>query len=910
MRILEQLKSLLRNTTRKAQVEQDLDDEVRSYLDITVDEKVARGVSPDEALREARIEMGGIEQLKEEVRAVRLGTSFETSWQDFRFALRLLAKTPGFTAVVILSLGLGVGANTAIFSLVNGLMMKSLPVEQPEQLVLYSDGRARGFISGQSGRWNIFSYPLYRSFRESRKSFADVAAFRTHLDRLSLRPQGADVGDVAQLAWGRLVSGNYFSVLGVKAAFGRTLTVADEDLAASPGAVLSFDYWKRRYDDGPSAVGRVMNINGVPVTVVGVAPAEFFGESLESQLADIWLPLTLQPRIMQRDSALEDAETSWLNLIGRLKPGATMAQAQAEVNVTLQQFLVELAGTSVAKERQQELQRSHVVLTPGAGGVSALRGRYSRPLQILLAVVGFVLLIACANVANLLLSRAAAREKEMSMRLALGAKRSRLLRQLLTESVLLACLGGVLGVLLSGWIARALVAGVSTGDRMVPLNISPDGRVLGFTLAVCALTAILFGLAPALRASRVDVMTALKGSSTAVSGRSRLGLTRGFVIAQVALSLPLLVGAALFVQTLRQLRFQDFGFSHEHVLEVGIDPSIAGYKPDHLGPLYRALLDRVHAVPGVRIASLSQYSPMSGDNWSGQVQVEGYTPPPRQGANCQWVWVGPRYAETQGMTLLLGRDLGERDTENSRKVAVVNESFARRYLAGQNPIGRHFSLKDNIEIVGVVKDFKFNDPRQEVWPVAFMPLVQSSFTPARFARYIEVRTLGDPLGVAANVREALNEVAPNLPVTGIKTLSQQVDAALGRESLIAGVSTSFAVLALLLACIGLYGVVSYAVAGRTKEIGVRMALGACRPNILTIVLREALMLALIGVGIGLATSMALAGAVSSQLYGLKPTDPYTMVGASLLLIAAAGLAGFMPAHRASRVDPMTTLRVE
>jgi predicted permease len=823
----------------------------------------------------------------------------------------MLAKNPGFTAVVILSLGLGIGANTAIFSLVNALMMKSLPVEQPERLVLYSDGRARGFISGQSGRWSIFPYPLYRHLRSQQKSFEDLAAFRTMLDRLSVRPQSAAGGEVPQLAWGRLVSGNYFSVLGVKAASGRILAPEDERLAAAPVAVLSFEYWKRRFQGSPSLVGQVMNMNGVLVTIVGVAPAEFFGESLESQLADVWLPLTLQPSIMPRKSALEEAETSWLNLIARLKPGVTMAQAQAEVNVTFRQFLAGLAGASLTQEQQQELQRDHVVLTSGAGGVSALRSRYSRHLQILLAVVGFVLLIACANVANLLLCRVAAREREISMRVALGAGRGRLLRQLLTESVLLACLGGALGVLLSGWMARALVAGVSTGDRTVPLNISPDVRVLAFTLAVCAFTAILFGLAPAVRALRVDVMTALKGSATAVSGRSRWGLARVFVVAQVALSLPLLVAAALFVQTLRQLRFQDFGFSHEQVLEVGIDPSIAGYKPDQVGALYRTLLSRVQAVPGVRVASLSLYSPMSGDNWSGGVTVEGYTPPPQQGAYCQWVWVGPRYVETQGMTLLLGRDLSERDSEGSLNVAVVNQSFVRRYLPERNPIGRHFSLgKNNIQIVGVVKDFKFNDPRQEVWPVAFMPLVQSSFTPSRFARYLEVRALGDPLSVAATVREALKQVAPNLPVTGIRTLSQQVSAALGREKLIAGISGSFAVLAVLLACIGLYGVVSHAVARRTKEIGVRMALGASQANILSMVMREALWLSAAGVVAGLLASVGLAGAVSSLLYGLKPTDPLTLSGAALLLAAAAALAGFLPALRASHVDPATTLQAE
>jgi predicted permease len=914
MPIMKQLKSLLRNITRKAQVEQDLDDEIRSYLAMSVDEKILRGASHDEAVREARIEIGGAEQVKEEVRAVRLGTSFETVWQDTRFAARTLLKSPGVTSVVILSLALGIGANTAVFSLINALLMKPLPVQQPEQLVLFGDGQSRGFISGLHGRWSIFPYPLYQSVRARQKSFEDVAAFRTQLDRLNVRRYGAASGEAAQLAWGRLVSGNYFSVLGVRPVLGRALTAEDERVAA-PVAVLSFNYWQRRFQSSPSVVGKELNMNGVFVTVVGVAPAEFFGESVESELADVWLPLTLQPRAMQRKSALEEAETGWLNLIARLKPAVNMKQAEADVNVTLQQFVVQQAGAVVPKERREELRRSHIALTPGAGGVSLLRTGFSRPLYILLAIVGFVLLIACANVANLLLSRAAAREREMSMRLALGAGRKRLLRQLLTESLLLACLGGAAGVLASTWIVRLLVAGISTGDRAVPLDVSPDFKVLGFTLVVCLLIGLLFGLAPAVRAARVDVWPALKGSAPASRRRLRWGFAQTSVIAQVALSLPLLVGATLFVQSLRQLRLQDFGFSPERVLEVGIDPSIAGYKPDQLEALYRSLVDRVSRVSDVRVASVSHYSPMSGSNWSGGIAVEGYAPPPNSNAFSQWVWVGPRYVETLGMTLLLGRDLTERDTQSLRKVALVNESFVRQYLGGRDPVGRRFSfqsadLESDFEIVGVVRDLKFNDPRQQVWPVAFIPLGQAPFIPARYAEYLEVRTHGEPTSVAAAVREALRQVDPNLPVTGIKTLRQQVDEAVSRERLIAGLAGLFAVLALLLACIGLYGVLAYAVKRRTREIGVRMAVGARRADILKMVLREAFLLTLCGVGIGVAASLAVSGAVSAQLYGLKATDPGAIAGASLVLVAAAGLAGFLPAYSASRVNPMTTLRAE
>ncbi len=825
--------------------------------------------------------------------------------QDLRFAGRMLSRTPGFSAAVVLSLGLGIGAGTAIFTLINALMLKPLPVERPERLVLFSEGRARGFIGGQSGRWEIFSYPLYKHLRERQRSFEGVAAFRTHLDRLGVRGQG----DAAvEPAWGRMVSGNYFSVLGVKAALGRALAAADEDPAAMPVAVLSHDYWRRRHRADPSVVGRVMEMNGVFVTVVGVAPAGFFGESVESELADAWLPLTLQPRIMERPSALESDDVSWLNLIGRLRDGATLASAQADVSVAFQQFQLDRAGAALTAEQRQELERNHVELTSGAGGVSALRHHYSRALRILLAAVGVLLLIACANVASLLLARAAARRKEISMRLALGATRGRLVRQLLTESLLLAGLGGALGVLFSTWMVQALVAAVSTGERAVPLDTTPDAAVLGFALALCVSAALLFGLAPAWQATRVELAPALRGAPPA--GRARPRLARAFVVVQVALAVPLLAAGALLVQSLRQLGSQDFGFAHEQVLEVGIDPAIAGYGADRLPPLYGALLERVNAVAGVRAASLSLYSPMSGDNWSGLVEVEGYTPPPKQHAICQWVWAGPRYAETLGMKLLLGRDLNARDTSNSRPVALVNEAFARRYLAGRNPIGRRFIFQGEREIVGVVGDIKFNNPRQEVWPVAFIPLVQAPFLPARFARYLEVRAAGDPVQVAASVRQAIRQVDPRLPVTGIQTLSRQIGRTMDRERLIAAISAAFAAAAMLLACMGIYGTVSYAVARRTREIGVRMALGASRSGILRMVLHEAMALTAAGIAVGLAAAAALTRTLSSLLYGLEPGDSATLAGVALLLALTAAVAGFLPARRASRVDPGAALEAE
>jgi predicted permease len=602
--------------------------------------------------------------------------------------------------------------------------------------------------------------------------------------------------------------------------------------------------------------------------------------------------------------------------MGRLKTGVSLQQAQAGVDVALRQFLTARAGAHPSSEEQRNIQRSYIKLNPGGSGVSYLRFLYSRPLHILMAVVALVLLIACANVANILLSRAAARQKEISMRLAVGASRSRLVAQLLTESVLLGLLGGSVAVLFSAWGVNLLVSMVAGGTSSLPLNVTPDARVLGFTLAVSLFTGILFGLAPAYRTTGVDLAHSLKSGALGTSPGARWNLPKTLVVSQVALSLLLLVCAGLLVRTLRNLAKQDFGFNQEHVLEVGIDPHMAGYKQDQLNRLYQALLERVNALPSVRVASLSLYSPMSGTNWSGQISVQGYFPLPNEAADCQWVWVGPHYAETEGMTLLLGRDLGPGDTKDAPHVAVVNESFAQRYLAGQNPIGRRFSMDVpattyETEIVGVVKNFKFNSPWQEYWPVAFLPLAQEE-GPASYAAYIEIRTTADPTSIAGSVRRAIEELDKNLPVTSIGTLSEQVNERLNEERLIARLSSFFGLLALVLACVGLYGLLAYRVARRTNEIGIRMALGADQRQVLWMVLRESLVLVGVGVAIGLAMGFPATRFISSQLplYGVKPTDPATIAAATMVLAAVAVFAGYVPARRATKVDPMVALRYE
>jgi len=904
----------LRSLFRKNDVERELGDELRFHLERQIELNMRAGMPAREARSAALRSFGGVEQIKEECRDARGTELMETLLRDVRQAWRMLRKSPALTAVVVLSLGLGIGGNTAIFTLIDAVMLKALPVQRPGELVLFGDGSSRGFISGITGTWNIFPYPFYESVRKSDPSFQGIGAFRTEMDRLSVRSQGAN--QAAQVAWGRLVSGNYFSVLGVQARLGRTLRLEDERPNAQPAAVMSYAYWNHAFNRDPSVVGRVFNIIGVPVTVVGVAPPEFFGESVETPVADFWLPMTLIPRFMPGESPLEDAEVNWINLMGRLKPGVRLEQAQAGANVAFQQFLMKNAGTSLPAARRQERQQSRIVLTPGASGVSYLRFHYSEPLKILMALVGLVLLIACANVANVLLSRSAARRKEISMRLALGASRGRLIRQLLTESLLLAALGAGVGVVFATWGVNALVGMVAGSGDSLPLNVRPDTFILSFTVALSLLTGVVFGLVPALQATKLDLASSLKGGMSGSQPGIRSRLAKILVVSQVALSLPLLVGAVLFVQTLQKLETQDLGFNHQQVLEVGIDPVIAGYKTSQLNALYRSLLDRVERVPGVRMASLSLHSPMS-TNWSGSISVEGYTPPVNEYASAQWVTIGPRYCETEGMKLLLGRDIGSRDNESAPRVAVVNESFVHRYLGNQYPIGRRFSMdvpakRYDIEIVGVVKDFKFNEPRQEFWPVVFLPLLQLTDPNdrMRYASDLNVRTLGNPSTVASAIRKAVQDVDKNLPITGIATVKELLDEALTKERLIAKLSASFSLLSLVLASLGLYGVMSYAISRRTGEIGIRMAMGAGRGDVARMVVRETLLVACIGVSIGVTAAVAGTRLIEGQLFGLAATDPVTISLAAAVMIAVSLAAGYLPARRASRVDPMVALRHE
>ncbi len=827
---------------------------------------------------------------------------------DLRYGLRMLGKRPGFTLVAVLSLALGIGANTAIFTLINALLLRSLPVERPEELYLFGEGRMSGISMFEGDPvgvpYELISYPLYLEIRDHNQVFRDVCAFGSFTSTLSLRPNGAAAGAPAEQATGKVVSGNYFSVLGVKALLGRTL-VPDDDTpqGAHAVAVISYRYWRKEFSGDASVVGRVVDVNGTPFTVVGVTPSQFFGETLESGPADIWMPITMQPQVMLQESFLQKGNVYWLHVLGRLKPGVTKQQAQAAVTLQLQQYLTQQAGSHLSNEVRQDISQARIDLMAGGKGISQLRRRASEPLHILMALVGVVLLISCANVANLLIERAARRQKEISMRLALGASRWRLIRQLLTESVLLAVLGGAAGLLFAAWGTSVILALVSRQNSYLPLSADPDLLVLGFTLVISLGTGVLFGLAPALRATRTDLTSALKeGARTLAGHTSHFGLAK------------LLVGAGLFVRSLQNLHGQDLGFDRENVLLVGIDPRVAGYQPSQLPSLYRLLQDRVSGLPGVRSASLSLTGLVSGSMRSESISVQGYTSRRGEDTNVQINLVAPRYFETVGMRLLLGREIGFRDTESSAKIAVINETMARYFFPNQNPLGRRFGFGDrnhsgDIEVVGVVRDAKYNSLREKPTRMVYCLVVQMTGG-ERYLYDMEVRTKSDPATMAAGVRRAIAEIDKSLPLTQVTTLTEQVDRSLSQERLVARLSSFFGLLALLLACIGLYGIMAFAVVRRTNEIGVRMALGARASDVLWMVLREALLLVGAGTVIGLPVALASSRLIASQLFGLTPADPLTISVATLMLAGVATLACYLPARRASRVEPMLALRYE
>ncbi len=908
---------------RREQFDSDLREELRLHRELREQDEIDRGLSPEDAHYAAQQRFGNDLLLREESRDLWRWNWVENLFHDVRFGLRQLGRNPGFTSVVALSLALGIGVNTAIFSLINAVMLRTLPVKAPERLVFLDRAGRVGedleAVSSDNGSENEspFSYPAYEEFRAHADAFSSLFGF------VSLGKSHMNIDGQASLADGELVTGDYFPGLGVSPVLGRTITREDAKPGAPRAAVISYNYWVRQFGRNPAVVGKGVMVDGVSFTIVGVTPPEFFGLQ-PGRSVDVWVPLVEETRLLPYGMSstpggralFTSRDWWWLIIAGRLRPGVTAQQATAQLDVLFRQSVT--AGRKVALDPKDNL---HIRLQPAARGLAILRQQFSKPLWILMIIVGVVLLIACANVATLLVARATVRQKEIAVGLSMGALRARLVRQLLTESVLLAGFGGLLGLLFAFWGSHTLALLMSEGSHPLELNVQPDARVLAFTAAVSVLTGILFGLAPALRATRVDLTPALKSSAGAISAlgqRARWGLGKSLVVAQVALSLPLLMGAGLFVQTLGNLQSRNLGFDQHRLLLFGIDPSKDGYQGERLHDFCGQLLARLQALPGVRSATVSEVTLVSGTQDQMPIAVEGYKPKPGESMGVDWNNVGPSFFATMGIRMVLGRDIDGRDTSTAPKVAVVNEAFARRFLDGRNPLGYKIDLKNPFsevpekvlvyEVVGMVQDSTYASVRDESHPTVYVPFDQMPWRP--WGIHYEVRTVGDPLALVPSVRQAVRALDPNLPISNVKTQTAQIAEALTDERLFAQLSSFFGGIATMLAFIGLYGLLAYAVARRTGEMGIRMALGAQRRDILRLVMGETLVIVGVGIALGVPAAFVAIRFVQSMLFGLRPTDALTASVAAAVMILVALLAGYIPARRATKVDPLVALRYE
>jgi predicted permease len=838
-------------------------------------------------------------------------------FEDVRYALRSLRLNPGFASVAVLSLALGIGANTAIFSIIDAILLRLLPVSEPDRLVLLSDPDSAGVSIGiQDGERSLFTYEEFEYLRDRNGVFSGVFASESNPARLNVRVGNGAVEE----ARGKLVSGEYFKVLGVVPFLGRTFTPQEErGPGSNPVVVLAYDFWRDRFGSDRGVLGRPIQVNRTPFTIVGIAPPGFHGETVGDAPA-LFVPMVMEPqlkpgRMWLRDDPTRAEKVMWLHVGARLRPGVSVAQAQSNVDVIFRRYLDAQAGAVADPERQRSLARQTIRLRPGGKGASTLRAEFADPLLVLMAIVGFVLLIACANVANLLLARGTARQKEIAIRNALGASRAGLVRQLVTESLVLSIIGGAVGVLFAYWAAQLLVRLASPGPAPVPLEIAPDARLLAFTTAVAVATGLIFGIVPAVRVTRLDVNGTLKENAPAVSGGGvRLNAGRALVVTQVAISILLLIGAGLFVRTLGNLQNADLGYRRDNLILVRIDPLAAGYSVTARAGLYRRVLDSLGRIPGVRAVTLSENGLFSGTESGDRITVEGYHSDKEEDNAARFDQVGPSYFATVGIPMLLGRDIGPGDTESSPPICVVNESFAKFYFGSANPIGRHVTdefpdTRMTFEIVGVARDARDHRLRGDV-PRRFYIAVFHPLGEIPPAMNFEIRTAAGAESLLPVVRRKIQEVDAALPILSARTLAELVDRTIIRERMLARVATFFGTLALILASIGLYGVLGYSIARRTHEIGIRMALGAWRGLILASVLRETWILVGIGAAIGIPVALACGWFLRSTLYGLSFVDLPTLVLAVVVMGAVSTLAGYLPARRASLVDPLRALRYE
>jgi len=900
------LRSLLWRNKDSRELTEELDD----FLEMAIEEKMGRGMTRAEATRAIRLEQGSRDVTREVVHAARWESFLEICGQDLRIGFRRLWKSPGFTVVAVLTLALGIGATTAIFTLIHAVMLESLPVENPEQLYRLGDNNNCCSMTGtqNDGSFVLYSYPLYEYLRDHTPEFEQLAGFASYLNDLSVRGRS----DSAAKAYkGEFVSGNYFEMLGIQPAAGRLLTPGDDSPTAPRMAVMSYRTWQQSFARDPAIVGSVQNIDGTAYTIAGVTGPQFYGDTLRSDPPDFWLPLAGEPE----EWRLQSGEVEWLYLVGRVKDGIAPDSLNARLTVELQQWLA--SHREVIPQRDWgEIPRQHISLTGAARGVDQMQTQYSLALRLLATLSTLLLMIACANIANLLLARGSDHRAQIAVQLALGGTRFRLIRQLITESVLLAVVGGVAGLYTAYIGTHALLLLAFRGAHSIPISARPSIPVLVFAMLLSLATGMVFGIAPAWMASQSSPVDALRGAGRAIGGRSSK-VQKSLVVVQVALSIVLLIGAGLLTKSLRNLEGQQFGFVTEGRLIVSlISLEAAGYSEPKLPALYQRLEEEMPRIPGVLSASLSAYSPLEGNNWSEYVLIQG-EPPDFSGTAPSWLRVGPHYFQTIGTRLLHGRLIDERDGPGAPRVAVVNDAFAAKFFPKANAIGHYFGMSDlghsgDYEIVGIVEDAKYQDTRGPAYPTFFLPLLQvGPREPLRgWVSSIELHVAGRPESLEPDVRRAIAEVDPNLTVLRMVSFGEQVARNFNTERLIARLAELFGILALILACVGLYSVTAYAVARRTNEIGIRMAVGAEPTKILTLVMRSALGQVAWGMAIGVPAALAGGRVLADLLYGVRNYDP-TIVGlAAIVLAACALLAAAIPARRASGMDPLVALRYE
>ncbi len=912
----------LRSLLRRDNVEQDLDDELRDHMERKIEEYIARGSTPEEARYAALRAMQGLEQRKEECRDMRHVAGIENLTQEFRFGVRMLAKAPAFTAAAVVTLALGIGGTTAVFSLIHAVMLRSLPVSEPENLYRIGEGYDVGPNAELEGHWGLYSMDLYTRLKAALPEFQDVAAFEASSWGVVVRREGRNA--LSQSLRKEFVTGNYFRTLGIRSLVGHLISESDDRAGSPPVAVLSYQAWQNNFAGDPALLGSSIVIGGHPFSVIGITPPGFFGDTLRAEPTELWLPMQQEPLLNPTDSALNSPGDLWVRAIGRLRTGEDITGIGPRLTGILRRWLLTDSGYPAwMPDIKRTLGNQEINLIPATGGVTEMKGDYQRSLQVLFAFCGLVLLIACVNIANLLLARELARRRQTALRIAVGASRIRIVRQSLIESILLALLGSAVGLLVAKGLARLIVTLTFSSSEFLSSEPTLSAPILLFSLAMVGLTSIMFGAVPAWLASHADPAETLRGMGRSTADEASAP-RQGFLVLQAALSVLLLAGTGLLTRSLKNLEQQNFGFETANRIDVTVDAAPNPYDFKKLATLFRKVEEGVNQLPGVENAGLATNAPLNVLNMTDRVYVDGHPAQALTGLESWWGRVTPRYLSAVGQNLLRGRQFKESDNDSGELVAIVNQSFVNKYLLQEEALGKRFGIfkpvfSKTFRIVGIVRDAKYEEAKTPARSMFFLPESQEAGLnheydlPDHFSHRLAglVVTTHLPVGTLEHaLKEAFHKIDPDLAVVSIRTMKEHVDRALSQQHAVATLATIFSIMALILAGVGLYGVTAFTVLQRTNEIGVRMVLGADRREVIRLVLLGAFKSVAIGLGLGIALVPMAGKALSFQLYGVSLWDPLPLSVAVLSLAASALMASIVPALRAASIEPVTVLRLE